>query len=154
MLKQLQDFAASAIQDDDTEFSYDVADAIEKLSVLVRVQKEKEMLDKFPRLIPVAERLPENAGAYLGQNQHSLWVFEEPDVYLYKALTDTNQKTARELLNTQQKTAKWKLHKDGSGTCSECHRRQIAVWDMDNWQKYCGACGAKMIETEQEENKP
>ena len=126
LLKQLQDFAASAIQDDDAKFSYDVADAIEKLSVLVRVQKEKEMLDKFPRLIPVAERLPENAGAYLGQNQHY----------------------------TQQKTAKWKLHKDGSGTCSECHRRQIAVWDMDNWQKYCGACGAKMIETEQEEDKP
>ena len=75
-------------------------------------------------------------------------------VDLYKDLTDTSKKTARELLNTQQKTAKWELHKDGSGTCSNCHRRQIAVWDMDNWQKYCGACGAKMIGTEQEENKP
>ena len=40
--------------------------------------------------------------------------------------------------------SKWKLHKDGSGTCQNCKRRQDAVWDMDNWQKFCGHCGAKM----------
>ena len=76
LLKHLQDFSASTIQDD-AKFSYDVADAIEKLSVLVRVQKE--VLDKSPRWIPVAKQLPKNAGVYLGKNQHFLWVFEESE---------------------------------------------------------------------------
>lgn len=38
----------------------------------------------------------------------------------------------------------WKFHKDGSGTCSECHVTQRNVWDYDNWQNFCGHCGAKM----------
>ena len=38
----------------------------------------------------------------------------------------------------------WKLNKDGSGTCKRCHCTQMAVWDYDNWQNYCGHCGAKM----------
>lgn len=38
----------------------------------------------------------------------------------------------------------WKLHADGSGTCMECRSRQKIVWDYDNWQRYCGCCGAKM----------
>ena len=40
--------------------------------------------------------------------------------------------------------AKWKLNNDGSGTCSNCHFTQPTVWDMDNWQSYCGVCGARM----------
>jgi hypothetical protein len=36
---------------------YDAADAVEALSVVVRAQKA--VLDKFPRWIPVTERLPE-----------------------------------------------------------------------------------------------
>lgn len=39
---------------------------------------------------------------------------------------------------------RWRLNNDGSGTCSECHFTQKNVWDMDNWQNYCGVCGAKM----------
>lgn len=39
---------------------------------------------------------------------------------------------------------KWKLNKDGSGTCNQCHITQKNVWDYDNWQNYCGHCGAKM----------
>ena len=39
---------------------------------------------------------------------------------------------------------RWKLHDDGSGTCSVCGFRQKAVWDMDNAQNYCGHCGAEM----------
>lgn len=38
----------------------------------------------------------------------------------------------------------WILHADGSGTCMECKSRQKIVWDYDNWQRYCGCCGAKM----------
>ena len=39
---------------------------------------------------------------------------------------------------------RWTLHKDGSGTCSECGTTQKNVWDCDSWQNYCGHCGAKM----------
>jgi hypothetical protein len=38
----------------------------------------------------------------------------------------------------------WKFNKDGSGTCNQCHITQKNVWDYDNWQNYCGHCGAKM----------
>ena len=39
---------------------------------------------------------------------------------------------------------KWKLNKDGSGTCSECRRTRNDVWDMDNWDNFCSHCGAEM----------
>ena len=44
----------------------------------------------------------------------------------------------------QVRHGEWELHKDGSGTCSECHFTQKNVWDFDNWQNFCGHCGAKM----------
>ena len=40
--------------------------------------------------------------------------------------------------------SKWILYTDGSGECERCHIRQKNVWDYDNWQNYCGHCGAKM----------
>lgn len=40
--------------------------------------------------------------------------------------------------------AKWKLHNDGRGTCSHCNFTQANVYDYDNYQRYCGVCGAKM----------
>lgn len=46
----------------------------------------------------------------------------------------------------EQRRGKWTLRKDGSGICSECGTRQIAVWDMDRWQNFCGHCGADMRE--------
>ena len=39
---------------------------------------------------------------------------------------------------------KWKLHTNGDGTCDQCGFRQAHIWDYDNWQNYCGVCGAKM----------
>jgi hypothetical protein len=42
------------------------------------------------------------------------------------------------------KHGRWKLNKDGSGTCNQCHFTQKNVWDMDRWQRYCGVCGALM----------
>lgn len=42
--------------------------------------------------------------------------------------------------------SRWELHGDGSGTCQHCHRTQIAVWDADGWQRFCGECGARMDE--------
>jgi hypothetical protein len=44
------------------------------------------------------------------------------------------------------KRGTWKLNEDGSGTCDQCHFTQKAVWDYDNWQNYCGVCGADMRE--------
>lgn len=48
----------------------------------------------------------------------------------------------------KQSEGKWKFHKDGSGTCSECHITQKNIWDYDNWQNFCGHCGAKMTKGE------
>ena len=42
------------------------------------------------------------------------------------------------------KHGEWILHDDGSGTCKVCGKHQKNIWDMDNWQNYCGHCGAKM----------
>lgn len=41
-------------------------------------------------------------------------------------------------------TGRWTLNRDGSGTCSECHRTRNDVWDMDNWDNFCSHCGADM----------
>lgn len=46
----------------------------------------------------------------------------------------------------RRRSGKWTLHGDGSATCSECHFRQAWVWDPDNWQRFCGHCGAEMTE--------
>ena len=42
------------------------------------------------------------------------------------------------------KYATWTLNNYGKGTCSNCHFTQANVWDYDNYQQYCGVCGAKM----------
>ena len=41
---------------------------------------------------------------------------------------------------------KWTLNKDGSGTCSECGRKQPGCWDLDNWDNFCHHGGADMRE--------
>ena len=45
---------------------------------------------------------------------------------------------------TEVKYGKWTLHPDGSGTCSVCGKHQVCIWDLDNWQNFCGHCGADM----------
>ena len=42
------------------------------------------------------------------------------------------------------RTGKWIYAKGGDATCSECHITQSSVYDHDNYQNYCGHCGAKM----------
>lgn len=44
----------------------------------------------------------------------------------------------------QVRHSEWILHTDGSGTCKRCGVTQKLVWDVDNWQNYCGHCGARM----------
>lgn len=44
----------------------------------------------------------------------------------------------------RQREARWIFHPDGSGTCTECGTNQKNVWDFDNYQNYCGHCGAIM----------
>ena len=50
------------------------------------------------------------------------------------------------------KRGKWNLNKDGSGTCSECGRRQNSCWDLDDWDNFCHFCGADMREYPKEEH--
>ena len=73
--------------------------------------------------------------------------FETDDIQKYKLVEKASQmamdgKTRADVVEV--KHGKWILHSDGSGTCSLCNRRQIAVWDCDNIQNYCGKCGAEM----------
>ena len=42
------------------------------------------------------------------------------------------------------KHSEWKLYDDGSGVCKNCNTHQRDVWDMDNVQRFCCRCGAKM----------
>ena len=44
----------------------------------------------------------------------------------------------------EPKVAKWTLHNDGSGTCSHCHFTQKAVYDQDNFNRFCSVCGYEM----------
>ena len=44
------------------------------------------------------------------------------------------------------KRSEWILRKDGSGTCKRCGFTQKNIWDFDNWQNFCGHCGANMME--------
>lgn len=44
----------------------------------------------------------------------------------------------------ERKKGKWKLHHDGSATCSECGFVQPCAWDMDSWDNFCHHCGADM----------
>ncbi len=46
---------------------------------------------------------------------------------------------------------KWTLNNDGSGTCSECGRKQYNCWDADNWDNFCHFCGADMRPRPKEE---
>ena len=42
------------------------------------------------------------------------------------------------------KHARWKFRPDGSAVCSLCNFHQKDVWDLDEWQNFCGVCGAQM----------
>jgi hypothetical protein len=46
----------------------------------------------------------------------------------------------------KQIKSEWIFHKDGSATCKHCGTTQKGVWDMDNFQAYCGHCGSLMKE--------
>ena len=89
----------------------------------------------------------------------------KPDVwelmgYWYEPRTPGfSRKALREMLDSipaanviPARYGRWELHKDGSGTCSECGCWQDHVWDLENWQSesvfqnYCGRCGADMRE--------
>lgn len=44
----------------------------------------------------------------------------------------------------KQISGEWIFHKDGSATCNQCNTTQKHICDMDNYQSYCGHCGAHM----------
>lgn len=49
----------------------------------------------------------------------------------------------------KQKTGWWNYCMNGMGTCSECGKTQLSVYNDDGWQKFCGCCGAKMEGTDE-----
>lgn len=42
--------------------------------------------------------------------------------------------------------AKWIYGRNTSATCSHCHRTYYDAYDLDNSDRYCRGCGAKMDE--------
>lgn len=67
LVKQLQDYAAGTMRDDDAEIAFDAINAIEKLEhkVFILEGDREGLLAQIPRWIPVSERLPEESGRYL-----------------------------------------------------------------------------------------
>ena len=68
------------------------------------------------------------------------------DVKVWERLK-TDEDIAKSLYNAgyrRQREGEWIFHNDGSGTCNQCNTTQKHIWDMDNYQFYCGHCGAKM----------
>lgn len=68
------------------------------------------------------------------------------DVFEYLLELDRNCSAAAPTRPTRptRPTGTWTLHVDGSATCSECNTTQKGIWDADNYQNFCGHCGAKM----------
>ena len=69
---------------------------------------------------------------------------EDNCIKMSPELLDCYHKALRVI--TEPNVASWKLNENGSGTCSRCHFTQKNVWDYDRWQRYCGVCGAEMID--------
>ena len=70
---------------------------------------------------------------------------DSPYTDLKKDYEYRKQKTI-EKWNTRikPKHAYWILHDNGSATCSACKCWQMLIYDDDNYQHYCGNCGAQM----------
>lgn len=54
-------------------------------------------------------------------------------------------------IEPERQKGKWTLHPDGTGDCDQCGVRQVAIWDFDNQQSFCGHCGADMRERRTDE---
>ena len=83
-------------QAEEESWMLQAADAIEELSTVVRVQKA--VLEKFPRWIPVTERLPERGErvlCYCRANIYEVmkmrtdgdWVYDTNHVYMHSFVT-------------------------------------------------------------------
>lgn len=74
--------------------------------------------------------------------------FAQKDCYLIKSSEYPAELFCLEFKNkadvVEVNHGEWKLHPDGSGTCSCCNFTQKNVWDYDNAQNFCGHCGADM----------
>lgn len=70
------------------------------------------------------------------------WEDDNPLNYYKSPKEECEKYFKRDVAEVKRGT--WKLNKDGSGTCNQCRFTQMNVWDYDNWQNYCGHCGADM----------
>ena len=101
------------------------------------VEKELETHLDFVRKLPAADVVP------LDVYKQTAWERDtaiEQLRQIGKALGEKMDDIVR------VKRGRWKFHKDGSGTCSVCGFHQCDIWDLDDWQNYCGVCGADMRE--------
>ena len=77
---------------------------------------------------------------------HEMWLISvsQEDDFFEKNDADTCEDFINKADVEEVKHGEWFLLDDGSGTCTLCGKHQKHVWDMDNWQNFCGNCGAKM----------
>ena len=93
--KQLQDYAAGTMRDDDAEIAFDALNAIEKLEhkVLILEGDREGLLAQIHRWIPVTERLPEKMQYVLVRYQNNdmavaSWFGGDEDIRFWRAMTD------------------------------------------------------------------
>ena len=96
----------------------------------------REYIDREALIADIDEEIEHDSKMYT----------REQNYYIEKGLRiarkDIQSAAAADVAEVKHGT--WKLNKDGSGTCNQCKSTQKNVWDYDNWQNYCGHCGAKM----------
>lgn len=95
---------------------------------------EKEYVEREALLYEIDKCEPMNWTGSDAENQADI------DHACYRGLVET----APSADVVEVRHGKWVIHADGSGTCDQCNTTQKNVWDFDNWQNYCGHCGADM----------
>lgn len=98
-------------------------------------------LDRVKAMHEAGHTQSEIAGA-LGVSQKVVWRFMKNHGIKASVKRVLMQAPTADVVEVRH--GEWVLHKDGSGTCSECQFTQKNVWDFENWQNFCGHCGAKM----------
>lgn len=97
----------------------------------------KEYIEREALMFNIAAKFEKHYGKSREQSIHDFYKFVTKKICAAPAADVVEVRHGR-----------WRLNCDGSGTCSECGRTQNDVWDFDNWQRYCGCCGAKMDKEE------
>jgi hypothetical protein len=87
----------------------------------------------YEKLVELLDNFDRNLSPFAGNEK---FILRDDHVELAKYLIENDI--------IKRVHATWTLNATGTGTCSNCHFTQSNVWDYDNYQQYCGVCGAKM----------